>query len=412
MRLLFVSNLYPPNTVGGYERLCADVAAAMVRRGHAVSVLTSNFGDTPAQPIDGQSVYRTLLLIAGASIYQPYAGTPEQRQALDRHNVTEANRVIAAERPQAIFCWNLFFLDGSLLHALAQSGLPMLAMLTDNWLINMRRPDYVPRFFARHVWGGEPFPPAPRGAFWRRLLRRAPPPQQPETLPFAALFGARFVQAMYRDAGFRFARETVIHNGVDQNAAWAAEPPDRTRLVRPDGARLLFAGRLVDLKGAHTAVAALPMLDPAARLTIVGDTQDSAYVARLHGDIARLGVGDRIDFANPVAEAALPALFAAHDLYLFPSLYEPFSLTLVHALANGIPTVASDAGGNVEIVRDRETGLLFRKGDPGDLARAVATLLADPALRAAAAAGGREAARGYTFEIMTERMERLLEDLR
>ena len=152
--------------------------------------------------------------------------------------------------------------------------------------------------------------------------------------------------------------------------------------------RLLFAGRLVDLKGAHTAVAALPMLGHEVRLSIVGDRQDLAYVERLDDEIARLGVADRIDFAEPVAAAALPALFAAHDIYLFPSFYEPFSLTLIHALANGIPTIASDAGGNLEIVRDRDTGMLFRKGDAAALARIVTELVQKSALRARIAERG------------------------
>ena len=111
-----------------------------------------------------------------------------------------------------------------------------------------------------------------------------------------------------------------------------------------------------------------------------------------------------------MAEDALFDLFQQHDVYLFPSLYEPFSLTLIHALACGIPTAASRAGGNPEIVRDRESGVLFEKGDPADLARAVLRLARDPALRAGVSAGGRAAAARFTFEAMVDGMEAFLRE--
>jgi glycogen synthase len=101
-------------------------------------------------------------------------------------------------------------------------------------------------------------------------------------------------------------------------------------------------------------------------------------------------------------------LFNGHDIYLFPSLYEPFSLTLIHALSFGIPTIASDIGGNVEIVRDRESGLLFKKGDSADLAAVVRFLATDGALRARLADGGRCSAARFTFEQMIAAMEDFL----
>jgi glycogen(starch) synthase len=105
-----------------------------------------------------------------------------------------------------------------------------------------------------------------------------------------------------------------------------------------------------------------------------------------------------------VPEEALFELFDEHDIYLFPSLYEPFSLTLIHALACGIPTIASDTGGNPEIVHDGDSGLLFRKGDPADLVRAVKLLAQDPGLRVRLSQNGQLAARAFTFERMVGEM--------
>jgi glycosyltransferase involved in cell wall biosynthesis len=135
---------------------------------------------------------------------------------------------------------------------------------------------------------------------------------------------------------------------------------------------------------------------------------DAAYLAGLRETVERQGLASSVELRPAVPEESLFALFQDHDVYLFPSLYEPFSLTLIHALAAGIPTVASRIGGNIEIVHERETGLLFAKSDGADLARAVAELAADPALRVRVSAGAREAAAGFTFDRMVDAMERFL----
>jgi glycosyltransferase involved in cell wall biosynthesis len=234
--------------------------------------------------------------------------------------------------------------------------------------------------------------------------------------PFGAVFGAAFVRDLYADAGVFFERSRVVHNGVRQEPRPDAAFRDRARLVQDCELRLLFAGRFVDLKGAHDAVAALPLIRPeeagvrSVRLTLLGDTRDTAYAERLRGEVAANGCADRIDIRPPVAEDALFDLFDQHDIYLFPSLYEPFSLTLILALACGIPTAASRAGGNVEIVRDGESGVLFEKGDPADLARAVLRFARDPALRVKVSAGGRAEASRFTFEAMVDGMEAFLRE--
>jgi glycosyltransferase involved in cell wall biosynthesis len=73
-------------------------------------------------------------------------------------------------------------------------------------------------------------------------------------------------------------------------------------------------------------------------------------------------------------------------------------------LALGIPTIASNIGGNPEIITDGESGLLFNKGDPADLARAVQRMAPDGALRARLAEGGRRSASRFTFERMVGEM--------
>ena len=82
---------------------------------------------------------------------------------------------------------------------------------------------------------------------------------------------------------------------------------------------------------------------------------------------------------------------------------------MIQALSSGIPTIASDAGGNTEIVKDRKTGLLFRKGDARDLVRAIRTLAEQPAMRQAVSEEGRRVARGYSSSRQVGEMAQYLE---
>lgn len=431
MRILIISNLYPPNVIGGYERLCFEVTEGLAAQGHEMTVLTSRFGGKVADYPD-QRILRELDLLTGPDIYTPFPGGPEERARINQSNLETLERVLDEVRPDVVFSWNLFFLDASMLNHLEQSRFRTVVMLTDNWLLVMRNGAFVADFFRDYVHGPQVFvpppepalpPPAPPRSFLRRLGDRllgrqpSPAPAAPAAADtrLEAIFGAGFMRDLYAAGGSRFGRHRIIHNGVKQTAYVGATIVDRSRLVTPGTLRLLFAGRLVDLKGAHTAVAALPLLDPSAigvdriELTILGDAQDAAYMDQLHAAIADNPRQADIILRPAVREEALFELFSEHDIYLFPSLYEPFSLTLIHALACGIPTVASRTGGNPEIVTDGDSGLLFRKGDPADLAQVVTRLARDPALRLRVAERGQKAAAGFTFEKMVREMAEFLE---
>lgn len=431
MRLLLVSNLYPPNSVGGYEKLAFSVASELADRGHEICILTSDYGEAVAD-YPGQTVLRELKLRTGATIYDPFPGDERASKSLREHNADRLRQTVARERPDLVFSWNLFFLDPSMLATLESLPVPVAVMLTDNWLINMVKPEWWQSYFAREVIGevstprpteAAPALPSRIRAFLRRLrgsgIRSGPDPVEPQPRSLTAVFGSHYMQDLHRKANLAFVREEVIHNGVRSLGAGAQAMPDRGRLVDPNGTvRLLFAGRLVDLKGAHRAVEALAILRrtrpdlPPVTLTLLGDRQDRSYERTLMAAIEASGCSAQIEIRPPVKEAELPAVFAGHDIYLFPSLYEPFSLTLIHALDAGIPTIASDAGGNPEIVVHGRTGLTYPRGDAQALADRIATLVEDPALRSRLADAGRIEASRFTFTTMVDGMERLLEGIR
>lgn len=411
MNILFVSNLYPPNVVGGYERLCYDMASALSVRNHRISVLTSNFGCQSAE-YPGQEVYRTLRLLADASnIYSAYSPTESQRNDINAHNIAVLEQKLAEIRPDVLFVWNLFFLDPSFLHAIQAAGCRTVFLLTDNWLILFLRPGFWYRYYIGDVLSSRSWTASIRVALGRLLTRI-----RLKKLPIhaEAIFPSFFMQAFYEQAGFVIQRTAVIPHGVRLTLHEEGEYRDRRKLVENGWIRLLFAGRIVEMKGVHTILEALPAIirglpGSKVRLMVLGEARDREYRKKLDDMIQGMDLAGVVEFHPAVQESDLFGVFHAHDIFLFPSLYEPFSLTLIHALASGIPVVASDVGGNKEIVFPGRTGLLFSRGDALSLAKAVLDLAGKPTLRQALAVAARKASREFTFQTMVQQVEAYLE---
>ncbi len=398
MRILFVSNLYPPNIVGGYEELCCEVASRFSEKGYEVSVLTSCFGGKVAED-PNQKVHQALRLVVGDSIYQPFAGKNDRRNMLHMQNAHALRLVIRDLEPDIIFCWNLFGLERAFFDDLKAFRVPVVLMLTDNWLAGMLNPAFVGSYFEECILGQK----APTD--WPRNL--GPRFELPSNI--SAIFGSKFMKDFYDASGVVLKNGTVIHNGVSlQNATYHKRAPE-TRTIG-GVVRLLFAGRIVEMKGVSTAICALSRLikdRPAIswKLNIVGDTKDRQYIEELKAMARAEGCLDAIEFQGKVPPDELPNLFSSHDLYLFPSLYEPFSLTLIHALDSGIPSIVSATGGNLEIVKDGETGVLFQKGNADDMARSILRLVDDNELRIRVSKGAALIASQFSTTEMIERME-------
>ena len=118
------------------------------------------------------------------------------------------------------------------------------------------------------------------------------------------------------------------------------------------------------------------------QLLVVGDgpaRPEVAAMLRVLGD-------DRVRLAGLIPEEALPPVYAAADLYVWPALREAYGLAMLEAQAAGLPVVAGQGGGVAEVVADGRSGVLTAPGEPGAFARAVRDLLARPERRQAMAA--------------------------
>jgi glycogen(starch) synthase len=174
----------------------------------------------------------------------------------------------------------------------------------------------------------------------------------------------------------------VLHNGITPQA-WqvpARQVAATRRRLAPGGAPLLlYFGRLEYEKGVQDLIAALPRIrrsHPGARLAVAGTgTAADMLVATAREHRVRRSVA----FLGHLPDGELPAAVAAADAVVLPSRYEPFGIVALEAAAAGAPLVTSTAGGLGELVEDGCTGVSFAPGDVAGIARAVRTVLDDPA---------------------------------
>lgn len=175
----------------------------------------------------------------------------------------------------------------------------------------------------------------------------------------------------------------VIYNGVEA-AKFQFEWPDeertkfRAKLAEPDEKLVLFVGRFVREKGIHVLLNAASVVlaaEPKTKFVLVGGGGRES----LEKFISWFGLKDRVVFTGFMSGRSLYQLYRCADVAAFPSLYEPFGIVALEAMAAGAPVVASDAGGLKEVVAHDSTGTGSYAGNPESLAWAILRVLRDPA---------------------------------
>jgi glycogen(starch) synthase len=381
MRILVVSNFYPPHHFGGYEMGCREAAEGLAARGHEVRVLTSSHG--LGRPAREGSVYRWL----AADMWGPEKPLP--RRALEQLRKEARNQrafraVVGEFRPDIVYLWNLANVSVSLALSAQRMGLPTCYYNFDLWLTRWRSDNWL------RLW-----PPAPRRAAVRLATRAARALlERFGIVSDGALdlghvqFASHYLKRATLAAGEPVADAEVIHWGIR-----AEEFTYKTDRGEPP--RLLYVGQVIEHKGVHTALEALRILvrergREGLRLTVAGGSAFPEYVEGLRRFVREHGLGENVEFAGHVAHERLPEVFAAHDILLFPSVIdEGLGISMLEAMASGLAVLGTATGGSAEILEHERTGLVFPKEDAAACAAQIGRLLDDAGLFERLRAGGR-----------------------
>ncbi len=363
------------------------LARALVRRGHAVSIVApsvQNPQDAGRREVHGGvPVFHTAL----PRLPGP-AGTLQQVAALLRPALAERPDVLHLFKPKGY---------GGLAALLARALRPNLPLVvdTDDW----------------EGWGGWndllPYPRLAKALFaWqeRDLPRRAA----------AVTVASRTLETQVWGFGVPPGRVVYLPNGISssQLRVQSSELDNRkTHNSEFKTLNLLLYTRFweFDVRDLVVTLVAIVGRCPAARLVVVGrgERGEERELLRLAG---RAGVAAAIDDRGWVEPAQIPALLAAADLALVPlddTLINRArcSAKMLELMTAGLPIVAGRVGQVMEYIEDGHSGVLVPPGDPAALARAVLALLADAPLRARLGQAARERVAHYTWDHLAPRAE-------
>ncbi|NGQ93753.1 DUF1957 domain-containing protein [Brevibacillus sp. SYP-B805] len=351
-RVLMLCWEYPPKTVGGLAKAVYDLARHLAKENVEVHVLTSALHAAyEEERAEGIFVRRV-------PTFQP----GEETAFLDW-----------------VFQLNLAMMDE--VERLMQQGIRFDLLHAHDWLVGFAALEAKRRFglpliatihATEHGRNQGIHTPLQQRIHQveRELAREA------ERVIVCSRYMAGEVQRLFELPGENI---SVIPNGIERPA-----PPPREevealrRRLGLEGRVIYFVGRLVREKGVHLLLEAVPaILAKHPDVTVVvagtGPMQDE-----LQALAAASGISGRVRFLGFVDDDTRNALFCLADLAVFPSLYEPFGIVALEAMAYRTPLLVADTGGLAEIVRHGENGLTMYAGDRNSLADQAIWLLDHP----------------------------------
>ena len=403
MKILTLTNLYPPHYLGGYELICYMVTNELRARGHQVRILTSDHV-VPGRSALEQHVERKLRI-------HGFYGHPwlniARLQKLERFNNRTLLHVIAREKPDLVYVWNMGGLSQSMVLTLQRIGVPSVFYLSDHW---------IARGFTSDVWldwWNGPASPGKLACRWfaqisrlRAVLNKTAPTNPSKHVRFQRLyFCSKALRKLTASAGFDVMHGAVIYAPVDSNRFHGKVQSESSPLRT-----LLWVGRLAPDKGVMTALKALNQIKDrfTGELHIFG-TGEPHYQKALQDFVAanRLPV----KFASARMEQ-MPDIYRQHDALLFTSEWEePFALTPLEAMASGMPVIGTMTGGSREIFRHRDNALTYTAGNSEELGERILGLVGSPSLRARIASTGQVEVRNtYALTIIVDQIEAYLRE--
>ena len=373
MKILVLSNLYPPDVIGGYELGCKQVVDALRGRGHDVLVLTTA-PRTPAPAVG--HVVRDFQLGEVWNHYlfdhsRPITAHLLQAQSslINALNVHALAGAVERFRPDVAYVWNLVGVGGlGVMAALQHLGVPWAWHLMDDVPVELcRLAGHCPEALVREIN--------------RQLDGR-----------FLAC--SRQLVAEIEAGGFAIdGRTEVVPNWVV-----GPRPEPRARAYRAgtgDPLRIMFAGQINRNKGVDLLIEAAALLRDSGHAGFTIDLYGQADDPSFQTLALALGMGEQVRFLGSKPQAELDRLYGEYDLFAFPTwAREPFAFAPLEASRRGCVPLMSQLGGNAEWAVH---GVHCLKADrtAGAFAAAIRTVLEGaidlgPLARRAAAVVGRD----------------------
>jgi glycogen synthase len=389
MRVLLISWEYPPVIEGGLGRHVRKLSEQLAGEGVEVHVLTRGGGKLPTEEErHGVIVHR---------VREPQF--PRDVSAFLRwvEAMNADMRTLGSE-----LCERL---EIDLVHShdwlVARAAEQIARRIDRPWLVTVHATEY-----GRHQGWVQNHPQSHIHAVERVMVRRA------DRVITCSQFMQGHVASVF---GVRPARITVIPNGIDPRDL---EPVVddlaalRRSFARPEDRLVLLVGRLVYEKGFHLALDALaPVVRRLGNVRFVIAGTGTAE-AELRRQARRLGLTKYGSFLGWVGDDRLHSLYRVADLCIVPSIYEPFGLVALEAMASGCLCIVADTGGLREVVPgDGTVGLRFPSSDAVALRATLERVLADDPARAQLVSEARDHVLRFDWAEVARRTQRVYASL-
>lgn len=405
-----VSNAYPPYTTGGYEIACFDNVQQLRKKGHEVHILTSIYRRKENHPLDtDKQVYRKLMLEANFYQFKPFFllryNPLRQHLARIKDSVIFKYYLYKID-PDIILFWNMGLISFALI-AIAEKCKSTAYYISDCWLAY--HPWYV-------IFKNISSPTIPLSKYWwERFFKKILPLKIYLVTPKNVIFCSQALQKIYLDIGYPYENGKIIYHGIDPSLFYSTSAIPITR--QRENYRLLYCGRLTQYKGIETLINALNILinqryRKGIQLTIVGKSEDPAYPNILHNKVRKLSLSQYLQWIPGVDREKIRDIYWKHDILIFPSIWaEPFSITLLEAMASGIPIIGTLSGGSKEILVDGFNSLIFQEDNADQLADKIEYLIKETGLREKLRENSLQTVRQYTLETMSDKIEKYLMEI-
>lgn len=390
MKIVMLSWEYPPKIVGGIARHAQELSEALAAQGVEVHVITAEHPDAPTEAIEN-GVHLHRVGTRGITndfihwVHQLNSVMEARAEALIEHWL---NGKSSRKSREAILIhahdWLAHFCGHSLKH---RYHLPLVATIHAT---EHGRNHGIHNDTSRYIHQTE----------WQLTCEA-----------WRVIVCTQFMkQEVGSILGVPDDKMDVVPNGIDAGKFEFDFPEKeraafRARFAAPDEKIIFFVGRMVREKGAHLLLEALPIVkayEPKAKLVIAGGgyrdhlTQFSRF-ARLEPSVL---------FTGFIPDADLMKLYRVIDVAAYPSLYEPFGIVALEAMASGAPLVVSDAGGFKEVVQHERTGIITWANHSDSLAWGILRALEDPAAaRARAQNALKQAKTVFNWQRITRQTE-------
>lgn len=377
MRILVISNYYPPVELGGWEQLTCNVVTELVERNHQVRVLTSNYLKEQIENTESD-IDRSLFLESyDPQNYHPSYTLVHRRQ--EKENIRALTALEEEFKPEIIYIngmWNLPYSLAKRAEELAPGR--VVYYIASYWPTEEDAHTAYWSTPAEISW--RQLPKNLLASVVRKTMINATPRKQ---LDFQlVLCVSRYVQDyVIEEVGVPKERTKVVHNGIELDLFGMKKARANNKVLK-----LLYAGRLAPDKGVHTIIESLAILrkenfDLPLYLSLYGNGTND-YQNRLTRLISESELDEYVQFKGIVPREDMPEVFAEHDVLLFPSIWsEPLARIIQEAMASGLVVIGTSTGGTCEILQDGENGLVFEAEDAQMLTRKILEISNDPELR-------------------------------